>query len=436
MEVNVNQTLAIECEWTDPVGESIELAETAATIDISLGDRHITRAENDFSKTVSNRSLLSAYPLALWLANSWWRLRWETTPPRTLSSEWRMSHELPAAGGGFVWPRVIFESDSESIRLRMRPSPYSPFEPVRYLEDLHGWITGHEFERAVSTFLDLVSARLTERGLRNTQLQLLWSEVTAERADPVLTRFRRVEAILGFDPGTATDDLVTRFITLSETAGLAASEEIAHAAAGQRQRAEHVLTEFLDAIDKVSLTGKFQISATPETRFLPDTTPWKRGYEVAQRIRENHNLGIGTLNDKTLASLLGLKKNIFRDDVSAKPPVAGITVRGVKNDQFFFRRKHRRDRRFEAARMLSDHLLAPDSDTWLIETDAHTARQQAQRAFAAEFLCPIVSLQEYLDGDISDTRIEEAADNFEVSDFIVRRQLFNNRVPGSNLIIF
>ncbi len=84
--------------------------------------------------------------------------------------------------------------------------------------------------------------------------------------------------------------------------------------------------------------------------------------------------------------------------------------------------------------MLSEHLLSSDQDTWLLETDTHTARQQSQRAFAAEFLCPIASLQSVLQGDLSDARLDDAADYFQVSELIVRRQLVNNRVPGSGLV--
>ena len=86
--------------------------------------------------------------------------------------------------------------------------------------------------------------------------------------------------------------------------------------------------------------------------------------------------------------------------------------------------------------MLSDHLMARDSDRWLPETDAHTARQQAQRAFAAEFLCPIAVLEEFLGDDRSESRIEDAAEYFQVSDYIVRKQLENNRVTRSGLFSY
>jgi len=71
-------------------------------------------------------------------------------------------------------------------------------------------------------------------------------------------------------------------------------------------------------------------------------------------------------------------------------------------------------------------LAAPAEDHWLPTTDTATARQKLQRAFAAEFLCPITTLQEYLNGDLSEEAIEDAGEHFEVSSVMVRSHLANN----------
>jgi hypothetical protein len=56
-----------------------------------------------------------------------------------------------------------------------------------------------------------------------------------------------------------------------------------------------------------------------------------------------------------------------------------------------------------------------------VSADLATARQKFQRAFAAEFLCPINSLVEYLSEDFSDTALEDAALRFR---FEVQHLLF------------
>ena len=423
----MTDVLSIECGWTDPIGSPEEIAQTAALIDIRLGDRHITRAENDFSKTVTDRVPLSAYPLVLWFAESWWRLRWECSPAHTPPLDWRMSHELAAAGAGFVWPPVVLESDGESIRLSMRPAPPSQVEPLRYLEYRQGWTSGDDFERSVGGFIDLACARLTDRGLSNTQLHLVWAEVLSERADIGRSRFRQIEAMLGFDPGGTPDALVNRFLELSNRAGMNASNEIAHAAAGERP--EQVLDAIIKSAGDVGALGRFQLPQRPTNGFLGHATPWERGYKMAREIRAECALG-QVLEDRALAELLGLQQGVLVGDGMPSTAPAGIAIPGTQGVRFIFRRPRRLARRFEAARLLSDYLLAPDSDTWFLETDAHTSRQKSQRAFAAELLCPIEALQEYLQGELSDSKVENAAEHFQVSDYIVRRQLVNNQVPG------
>jgi len=52
--------------------------------------------------------------------------------------------------------------------------------------------------------------------------------------------------------------------------------------------------------------------------------------------------------------------------------------------------------------------------------------QKFQRAFAAEFLCPVSSLVEFLDGDFSESAVEDAASYFTVSEQTVEALLINN----------
>ena len=61
-----------------------------------------------------------------------------------------------------------------------------------------------------------------------------------------------------------------------------------------------------------------------------------------------------------------------------------------------------------------------------VESDLATATQKRQRAFAAELLCPIDALVEFLDGDYSESAQEDAADHFEVSETTIAALLANN----------
>ena len=71
---------------------------------------------------------------------------------------------------------------------------------------------------------------------------------------------------------------------------------------------------------------------------------------------------------------------------------------------------------------------------WLTNTDLRTARQKYQKAFAAEFLCPIKSLIGFLEEDFSESAIEDAANYFEVSEWTVSSLLANNHFISHHLM--
>ena len=78
--------------------------------------------------------------------------------------------------------------------------------------------------------------------------------------------------------------------------------------------------------------------------------------------------------------------------------------------------------------------MANTNDRWLPATDAKTARQKLQRAFAIEFLCPIQSLTEFLGDDFSSDATEEAAEHFGVSHTAVETHLVNNGLLSSDIL--
>jgi Zn-dependent peptidase ImmA (M78 family) len=80
--------------------------------------------------------------------------------------------------------------------------------------------------------------------------------------------------------------------------------------------------------------------------------------------------------------------------------------------------------------MMGDQISTPVQERWLPVTDTGTARQKTQRAFAIEFLCPFVALDEYLQRDFSEEAVEDAGEYFGVSDLAVRSHLANHgRIP-------
>ena len=94
-----------------------------------------TRNLDDWSQSVKRSTRVSAYPLAAWLASSWWRLRYEPLPVgNRANSSWRMkvAHEVAASGYGYLWPQIVFHVTANDALLGI-PTDANDGQPVRYL---------------------------------------------------------------------------------------------------------------------------------------------------------------------------------------------------------------------------------------------------------------------------------------------------------------
>ena len=65
----------IKTSWQSPHPGPEEIRHTAAELQITVGNDSATRVDDTWSQSVQDRILVAAYPLALWFASSWWRLR-------------------------------------------------------------------------------------------------------------------------------------------------------------------------------------------------------------------------------------------------------------------------------------------------------------------------------------------------------------------------
>ena len=423
---------SISTEWASADHGPPEVRETSGFLNISIGEHIATRAEDDWSKSVRPTVRVSAYPLALWFAASWWRLRWEpSTDKERQSSIWKMAHETPAAGYGFIWPRLVFESDGEVIDTTCFPSFPMVTEPIRYLEHFRASISAKQFEQGIDNFVALVIARLDAVGVKNTHLRALWQEVVQERADVEASAQRRLEARLGFEPDEAPTTVIVSLLDLRSEAGPDAVAEIAPACAGPNPKA--TLQEIIDIGKSGGIDGRVKSPSTvkdlTKSAEYKKAEAWVRGRLLAGRVRSGWGLGKNAVSDDELAGILEIPAQALRhemNDGTGRPLGLAVRLNGSEKLKINLRRRARTGRRFEVARLLVDSLIMPTEEHWLPTTDAKTSRQKAQRAFAAEFLCPIDALVEYLDSEFSAEAIEEAGDYFGVSPLAIRSHLANN----------
>jgi hypothetical protein len=419
----------IRTEWLPVADPETENGVTSAAIELTACGKTLTRIEDDWSRSVHSQVRVSAYPLALWFAASWWRLRWEPGPASARPGPgWRMAHEMAAAGHGFVWPPISFQSDAETIEVRMKPSEMADIEPIRYLSDFAGFVDAGKFENEVAAFIELVKERLDTFGLKQSGLHQLWSDVCRERLDPAEAIARRIEAQLGMDPGEAPAELIDRIAGLRDRAGLDTLFEIAIACSGSEPA--RALDEIVGMADSEAPRGRFddELGAIEIGAACP---PGEQGWMLARSVRQKLGLGDEPVGDSRLAALLGIEESLLsepRPQAVARP--VGLAIRDGDGSGigFHFRKRNHLGLRFEAARFIADNLIGAQSAPWLLTSDTKTARQKLQRAFAAEFLCPVDGLKSLLRNDFSPSAVEEASMHFGVSEWAVESHLANHKL--------
>ena len=416
-----------QVRWLERIYGTPAERETFGELEIRWRDQVLTELEDLFAGTVRSGARVSLLHLGAWLVSNWWRLRWEPLPV-SIDLDWRLAHEIGAAGGGFAWPDLLFAADGETVSFSLRDT-LDAGPPVRYLRRVEGSMRAGTFERAVDALLSVLWERLSSRHVNEPDLQEAWSEVLAERRNPEVATRRRREALLGFDPDAIDAAELATIVQAGSWMGDAALEETMVVGRGSTIHAT------LDTLKQVEATPGLELDLTPLVSLgrawrherPRSVEPWQRGAELARRIRHSLGLSLGdAVTSERLADLVG------NDVTAARPPCRGPFAAGFcapdarHRVTFHGVRRHPTSRRFEAARLLADALDGPAEDRMLPMTDASTARQKVQRSFAQEFLCPAEGLACLVSIPTpSDAELEIAADHFQVSELTVRSALVN-----------
>jgi hypothetical protein len=153
------------------------------------------------------------------------------------------------------------------------------------------------------------------------------------------------------------------------------------------------------------------------------------GWELARAARTDLALGLDPIEEPTICDALGIAGGKLPDPVARGTGQAfGLCVRDPHLGAlaFYPRKPHRTGKRFEYARFVCDSITAGQGDRWLPATDAGTSRQKVQRAFAAEWLCPLAGVLDLIGDDRSPEAVEAAATRYDVSYTTVTSLLVNS----------
>lgn len=377
--------------------------------------------------------LVSGYHAAEWFAWNWWRLRWEG---RSSAARWSGAHCMTSIGEGYVWPTVTILSDGLRTALVAEPSTRPDAKPFRYLGSVSAALPSTLFEAALDEFIPRITGRLRSQDVAQTNLDRVWQDVLAERAEPEVARRRRLEALLGRDPDEVEDDAIETLLRDAARLGEQAVDEIAAAGA---HRPRIPTAEALKAQGARGGRGSLRdaLRLRPDFR-LPygaKVPAWQVGAAAAKAVRKQERLGAEPIDDSRLTAMAGTGLATVRKRQNNDLDLSFSLDDARDASRIVLRSKWPTGRRFDLARLLGDRLMAPEG-ALRPATRAYTYRQKAQRSFAAELLCPFETVEAMMDDDDTIERQQEVAEHFDVSAMAITTLLTNHarldRV-GSNL---
>ncbi len=411
-------------------------SDDVAGICLRVGGNVISRIADTKKGTVRDYFRASSTSLALWLADNWWRLRWETISDSGLPSvDWRLRHELNSASGGALWPPVMIFSVGDRIAFAPSVGKRVVEGPQSYFPFKIGMVAAAEYERELDSFFDAVLGHCAKTDDGNA-LKILLKQITTERNDPELAGWRRLEACLGFDPDAAPDEVVNALVELEEIAGEDGVEEAAHAAPGTG--AAQSLSSVIEATreSKVEIDLSLADSLQRDWNLPSYASPWEMAEAAATELRFKIGATRGRLDHTNFADIFKARWNDLKSATeTARELRYGARIGGETKYrvalQTLTSKPH--DRRFELARQFGDAVWQKDSDFGIVSR-SKSDRQKFQRAFAQNLLCPFEHLQREIDvNDPTPEAMEIAAKKFLVHPSVVRNQLvYKGYLPFEN----
>lgn len=405
---------------------SVEESAAFGLFSIRAGNATLTEGLDSFIGALRPGPLVSGYHAAEWFAWNWWRLRYE--PYSSRSADWWRAHRMTAIGEGYMWPNVTFRTDGVRAAVLSAPSSNPEARPFRFVGG-QSWLgPSLLLEEAIDSFIPRILARLREHQLGTTNLDRIWSDVLAERRDPLMTERRRLEALLGRDPDEVEDGVIQGLLTDGAQLGAAAVEELAADAAGSTPPRATALRDIAKSEGVEGRRGDAaRLPPAALTAARREPRAWQQGRHAARKLRANEGMGVASISTLRLSQLLGTSTNV--QDAALRSSSLSfsflLNYRGGST-RVVLRSRWDTGQRFELARLLGDHLLFGRDVPMLPATRAYTFRQKAQRAFAAEFLSPFEAVEDMLRGDFSQEAIEVVAEHFTVSTLTIETLLWNN----------
>ena len=454
--MTANQELKIRWEWE--AGARTRAPEHRATwarIEIKAGPDFVTLAEDRESGSSRRSIYCPLYPLAEWIAYNWWFLQADTRPSSFLSQDLGVitraspvlpralqeRHSIRASGDGFAWPNLVVVPDGSETRLVWgSDGARSANWPIRFLT--HGdcrvpsELVRHEFELLITETL----TRLSEQGVTGTVLEQEWAAI--QQTGQEEAEYCRAAARLGLDPYSDAEpyeqdimqvaealsgELLTDFLNAVNPQHITKAltwVSAGHSATDGRPTARKALISQGGTTEEAGVVR--ELRAKRHSLVSAEGAPWEVGYQQARVIREE-------IEPDTTARLA---IDQYVPSRNRQAPDASLQALGSSADQrqplvIIGQRRPVTSNRFTLSRALW-HWIWDDSPLFIVTT-AHTYRQRAERAFAAELLAPadgIATLLESPPEAASQEELEQIAQKFGVSSMVIEHQVRNHLIAA------
>ncbi|MYA59971.1 MAG: hypothetical protein F4X40_05355 [Chloroflexi bacterium] len=412
---------------------------TFGLLALTANDRLLTQGVETDNDVVRHGPYVPGYPLAEWFVWNWWRIRWEAGPPMeaNAASRWAFAHQMQTVGDGYVWPNITIYSDGTNAFVHSRQSLNPKAVLFRYLgTDHREEVSASSLEEAVDEFVRDVLVRLESNGLHKTNLHRVWKDLATERAEPELTRYRKLEAQLGYDPDEADEDALRRRLSDAAILGEEAMGELAADAILEKDPLSSMSwsKDISEAADQrgfdADLNSGLRLSNASGVAQAGPVEAWRLGRLLAHKVRAQENLDGDRVSNERLAQYAGTGAAVISATGRRSRNISFALDQCDGHGRISLRSKWVTGRRFELARLIGDRLartqVTKASENLYPATRSFSYRQKMQRAFAAELLSPFNAVDEMLDGDYSEEKQNEIATHFKVSAMTIQAQLVNH----------
>jgi hypothetical protein len=418
----------IRFEWEEaPRAHAPELNATWARLECGVDEQVITRVESRRSSSVRTGIYVPLFPIAEWMVSNWFFL-WD---------EWRIDapptrHNLLAAREGFALPDLTFHPTESHMELTWK-RVVAPYSGLEFLSEgtalVHKAAVREQFAQLIEAVVERLDVGVREDRGVGSSLVTEWQALKDVLRNDEQRAFCERAARLGFDPFAIDESVAGQIETLGSVLP------------------EVLIDDFCDAIPSTEIASgaeavrSFIESAAPTARrsgrwndaremvAAKADVPWRDGYRQATAFRSF--LGLNGHSPDDLGDYLSEAIGGFDSrDFAAPPRIDAISYLADDSGPVFGIPVCLRPekKRFAIARAVGDFLNFGESS---LITRSRTEHQQRNRAFAAEFLAPAHSIRARISRDtVDDEDVELLANEFRVSEFVIRHQIQNHRLAA------